>query len=125
MSVLTVAACAVTPQPPPSDAALRKASNVELCQTYARAKSPYAPAWQAAARNELIRRGAVTKQDQADWSKGLVRIGMAEHIAVCSWGPYVDVNSTTGSWGTHRQYVIGQFGPYVYTENGVVTSFQN
>jgi len=124
MSLATVAACAA-PTPPVNQGQISRASNVTLCQTYAQAKSPYAPEWQAAVRNELNKRGAVTKRDKADWDKGLVRVGMAEHIAVCSWGPYLDVNTTTGAWGTDKQYVFGQFGPYVYTRNGKVTAFQN
>lgn len=123
-AIAATAGCAVTP-PPVDQAAIRRADNVKLCQTYSQAKSPYLPDWQKAVRDELSRRGAVSKRDGADWQKGLVRIGMAEHIAVCSWGPYVDVNTTTGSWGVDKQYLFGLFGPYVYTRNGVVTAFQN
>lgn len=122
--VAAIPACAVTP-PPVNQVQISRASNLTLCQTYAQAKSPYAPEWQAAVRAELSKRGAITSRDQADWNKGFVRIGMAEHIAICSWGPYIDVNTTTGSWGTDKQFVIGQFGPYIYTRNGKVTAFQN
>lgn len=125
IGLMAVSACAMPEATPPSEAVMRKASNVELCQAYAISKNPYSAAVQAAVRRELARRGSVSKQDQADWNKGFVRIGMSEHVAVCSWGPYFDVNTTTGAWGVHRQYVMGQFGPYVYTENGRVTSFQN
>lgn len=52
-------------------------------------------------------------------------IGMSEDQLVKSWGRPNDVNSTVGSWGSHEQWVYGDFGPYVYVENGTVTSWQD
>jgi hypothetical protein len=50
-------------------------------------------------------------------------IGMSNLALLASYGSPQDVNISTGSWGTHKQYVYGY--EYVYVENGVVTSWQN
>lgn len=43
-----------------------------------------------------------------------------------SWGEPDDINRTTGSWGTHEQWVYGEYDcDYLYFENGVLTSIQN
>lgn len=120
IGLVAVSACAT-----PDAATMQAATPLQLCQTYAMAKNTYAPDWLNASIDELKRRGSLSKQELSDISRQRMRTGMSEHAAVCSWGPYVDVNTTTGSWGVHRQYVMGQFGPYVYTENGRVTSWQN
>ena len=49
--------------------------------------------------------------------------GMSESALVESWGRPEEINSSVGSWGTHKQYVYGS-GNYVYVENGVITSWQ-
>lgn len=121
VSFATLSSCAVATDPEDySDL-----SDLELCQHYAVTKSRLTKPWTKAAMDELIRRKAVTEAEIADISKEVIRIGMREHAAVCSWGPYKDVNTSVGSWGRHRQYVMGDFGPYVYTENGRVTSWQD
>lgn len=120
LGLLTVAACAT-----PDAATMSSRSDLELCQTYAMGRAGLSPAWMNAAEAELMRRKAITNDERIDAERQRVRIGMKEHVAVCAWGPYVTVNRTTGSWGTDKQYVMGQFGPYVYTRNGVVTAFQN
>jgi hypothetical protein len=59
-------------------------------------------------------------------------IGMSEAALYCSWGAPSqcgDINTSVGSWGTHRQIVYRGCGSYsssryVYTENGYVTSWQ-
>lgn len=52
-------------------------------------------------------------------------MGMSDDQLVKSWGRPSDINRTVGSWGSHEQWVYGNFGPYVYVENGTVTSWQN
>lgn len=54
-----------------------------------------------------------------------VLIGMTECDLYASWGYPQSENRSVGSWGVHIQHVYGDFGPYVYTENGRVTSFQD
>lgn len=60
-----------------------------------------------------------------------VFIGMSEAALMCSWGApnhCGDINTSTGSWGVHRQFVYRDCSyyssNYVYTENGFVTSWQ-
>ena len=56
---------------------------------------------------------------------GTIFIGMSESALIACWGKPRDVNKSVGEWGTHKQYVYGDFGPYVYVENGYVTSWQS
>lgn len=49
--------------------------------------------------------------------------GMSESALVESWGKPKEINSSVGSWGTHKQYVYGG-GDYVYVENGIIESWQ-
>lgn len=68
----------------------------------------------------------------SDWSDdellkvacGSVFVGMTAEQLRASWGNPQAVNSTTFADGTHEQWVYGDFGPYVYVENGIVTSYQ-
>jgi len=53
-----------------------------------------------------------------------IRLGMTECGLNASWGGHPRINVSTGSWGTHKQYVYDN-GSYVYVENGKVTSWQN
>lgn len=57
--------------------------------------------------------------------------------------PWHGINRTVGSWGVHEQWIYGKagirgvfignsyhsipdtYGPYIYFENGIVTSYQN
>jgi hypothetical protein len=54
-----------------------------------------------------------------------VYIGM--NLAMCqlSWGKPQYVNTTTQAWGTHEQWVYGDTGPFLYFENGILTTIQN
>jgi hypothetical protein len=55
--------------------------------------------------------------------KGRVRIGMTEKECELSWGVPNDINTTTGSWGEHKQWVYDD--SYLYFENGKLSSIQN
>lgn len=58
--------------------------------------------------------------------EGKVRIGWSKQMCRESWGEPDDINRTTGSWGTHEQWVYGEYDcDYLYFENGVLTSIQN
>lgn len=57
---------------------------------------------------------------------GWVQRGMTSAQLIASWGRPEDINRTVGSWGVHEQWVYGEYGgPYVYLEDGIVTSWQN
>jgi hypothetical protein len=58
-------------------------------------------------------------------ARGGVRVGMtAKQVLSSNWGRPESVNRTTGSYGTHEQWVYGG-GNYLYFENGILTSIQN
>lgn len=44
-------------------------------------------------------------------------------MCIESWGEPLDINTTTGSYGTHEQWVYGT--SYLYFENGILTTIQN
>lgn len=69
------------------------------------------PAWGAARIKEI--------------QNGQISLGMTEDQVLASWGSPRKVNNSTGRWGSHQQWVYGDFGPYVYLENGRLTSWQN
>lgn len=55
-------------------------------------------------------------------------LGMTVQQVVASFGRLPDdVNSTTGSWGVHDQYIWEEMGgtQYLYFENGILTSWQD
>jgi len=62
----------------------------------------------------------------AAWkARGGVAIGMtASQVRASNWGRPEKVNRSSGSYGTHEQWVYGG-NNYVYFQNGVVTSIQN
>lgn len=53
-----------------------------------------------------------------------VKIGMTSEMCVEAWGKPNDINRTTGSWGTHEQWVYDN-DCYLYFENGILTTIQN
>lgn len=55
--------------------------------------------------------------------EGKVRIGMTKKMCIEAWGNPIDKNSTTGSYGTHEQWVY-RGGSYLYFENGILTTIQ-
>jgi DNA-binding transcriptional MerR regulator len=69
-------------------------------------------------RNACVQRNGLSKA-------GTVKIGMtAADARICGWGNPSDINRTTGSWGTHEQWVYGTRN-YLYFENGILRSIQN
>jgi len=54
-----------------------------------------------------------------------VSIGMSqEQVRNSNWGNPKSVNRTTGSYGTHEQWVYGG-NNYLYFDNGILTTIQN
>lgn len=57
-------------------------------------------------------------------SRGVI-LGMSpEEVRASSWGRPKSVNTTTGAYGTHEQWVYGGQN-YLYFENGRLTTIQN
>ncbi|MDI3503787.1 MAG: hypothetical protein PWP64_723 [Candidatus Cloacimonadota bacterium] len=54
-----------------------------------------------------------------------VFIGMNKDQLLISWGRPRDINRTGTAYSTHEQWCYGDFGPYIYLEDGVVTSWQD
>lgn len=80
------------------------------------------------------------KGERADWEKkmirlygktngnliidGKVKLGFSKKMCEEAWGIPSDINKSTGSWGTHEQWVYGS-GSYLYFENGRLTAIDN
>lgn len=64
----------------------------------------------------------MTAEERADVARQVIYVGMREDLLLCSWG-YADYVNRA-SYG--NQYVYRTMGKssYVYTRNGVVTSWQ-
>jgi hypothetical protein len=59
-------------------------------------------------------------------AKGQIYIGMTKEQVRAAWGRPYRVNTTTGSFGEHEQWVMHEMGrSYVYFENGICTTIQN
>ena len=56
--------------------------------------------------------------------EGKVRIGMTRAMCREAWGSPEDINTMSGSWGVHEQWVYG-LSSYLYFENGILSSIQN
>ncbi|MBE9509118.1 MAG: hypothetical protein IMY86_13860 [Chloroflexi bacterium] len=54
---------------------------------------------------------------------------MSELALLAAWGSPESINRTVGVWGEHRQYVYptgrAYHNKYVYTQDGIVTSYQD
>ena len=74
-------------------------------------------------RKEVVRRrlGVNVKlvKDKA------IQRGMSECSLLASWGHADGSNRTVSAAGVHVQYIYGSFGPYVYTNNGIVAAWQD
>lgn len=54
-----------------------------------------------------------------------ITLRMNECSLVAAWGKAASKNTTVTSRSVSVQHVYGNYGPYVYTVNGVVVSWQN
>tara|TARA_R100000781_G_scaffold110309_2_gene75675 strand:+ start:1506 stop:1802 length:297 start_codon:yes stop_codon:yes gene_type:complete len=61
-----------------------------------------------------------------------IHAGMSAAALVCSWGlptPFGDINRYVGQWGNDAQWVYRKCrhceATYVYTEDGIVTSWSD
>jgi len=82
----------------------------------------------------LNAKGKRLRAKHPDWSvdecdaisKKQIHLGMTTEQVAAAWGRPYHINRTTGSYGTHEQWVMGEMGgSYVYFENGICTTIQN
>lgn len=65
------------------------------------------------------------EEEKAKKKKRGVTIGMTKQEVLDSiWGEPEDINTSTGIWGVHEQWIYGN-GNYLYFENGRLTAIQN
>lgn len=107
-----------------SEEALKDVPSPSLCNTY----SMYG---NDKVKVELKRRGEIAAEDWYLIDNNKIGIGMGELALVCLKGfpgNFGGINTSTGSWGTQKQWVYRPCGGcgahYVYTKNGKVTSWQ-
>ena len=74
---------------------------------------------------EIDSRTDLTEEEREAAKEQKIFIGMSEHALICSLGQPRSSNRTVTVSGTSVQYVYGSFGPYVYTTNGYITSWQD
>jgi hypothetical protein len=77
-----------------------------------------------AAIAELEKRNSFNQNEFASIAARNVRLGISERALFCVLGKPDSANRSVGSWGVHVQYVYGG-RKFFYTENGVVTSWQD
>lgn len=58
--------------------------------------------------------------------RGAAVIGMTEEQVIASLGRPYEINRTVGEWGVHEQWIYSRYyGPYLYFEDGILTSWQD
>lgn len=117
--------CATTPDQ------LASKSDLDVCKTYGVFANGIV--WGETARQyktELERRNILSASEWQTVNSKQIQRGMSLCALYASWGRPSRENNSTGSWGTHTQHVynagLRHVRPtYVYTQNGVVKSWQN
>lgn len=82
----------------------------------------------------LTEKGKKVKAKHTSWKNEVcnaigakkIFIGMNQDQVKAAWGKPYKINSSTGSYGVHEQWVMseGFGGDYLYFQNGVLTSMQ-
>jgi hypothetical protein len=81
----------------------------------------------------LTPKGKIIKAKHPAWKNDVcntvankqVYIGMNAEQAKAAWGKPYKINETTGTYGTHQQWVMHEYGnTYLYFQNGILTSIQ-
>ena len=129
-TALFLSGCATTPWTPQQVASF---SDTQLCAYAATEFREIENTYLVA--NELVRRNLMTPQEITQAKTSVTVIGSSECMLLAKKGNPEDffacgsINTTVGSYGTHKQYVYRDCATkatyYVYVENGVVTGFQN
>lgn len=107
--------------PPPhvfTSADLESASIDRLCKLV-RAKGPAYPM----AINELVRRNTFSANELRLVKLHTIEVGMSLQALICAWGESEDQNRTVTAAGERIQHIYGR--TLVYTENAVVTAYQD
>lgn len=108
---------------------IEKTSEVEKLIT---AKNDIVENMRLTAQKEEQKRSIVEKQrlikkyGKENYDKllsGKIWLGINEEMAIIALGTPIKINNSTGSWGTHSQWVYKNF--YLYFENGKLVSYQN
>jgi len=79
-------------------------------------------------RNLLERNPYISDENKERIKNGVIYLGMDSMMAVLAMGRTPDdINTSTGSWGDHSQWIWENIGGtiYLYFENGVLTSFSD
>lgn len=84
-------------------------------------------------KEAAIKKKRINRIKKYGWSKkveqavlnGKIFIGMTKQQVIESWGKPDDINRTVGRWGVHEQWVYGNYGTYLYFEDGILTSWQD
>jgi hypothetical protein len=98
-------------------AALPTASDNQLCAEVRK------PNGIPEALQEIVRRKTYPAADVSTIATHQIRIGMSEAALFCSWGQADQVNRTVTAAGERKQLIYGR--QFVYTDNGVITAFQD
>ena len=110
---------------PISEVCERYQSNQELKNSHAVIKllssRSYDPRW----AEELERRKFFTDEEMTLIQEQKIKIGIRSELLRCIFGYPNAINRTVSQSGTSEQWVFRSAGWYVYTENGLVTSWQN
>lgn len=72
-------------------------------------------------------RSMITKYGKTNGTliiQGRVKIGFTKQMCKEAWGEPESINTSTGSWGSHEQWVYG-LGTYLYFDNGRLSSIDN
>ena len=96
----------------------------EACSEYNSMQLYYTKASLEPLLQIAIKAGAVRGKHANTIRESKIQIGMNETEVICSWGRPDNINTSTYSFGIHKQYVYG-YGNYAYFENGKLTAIQN
>lgn len=121
VAALTLSACADVPATETDIAAM---SVAQLCREFYIYRNSFYPDRAESFLQAAISQGKFNEAEIRDIRSETIRRGMREDVAACAWGAPLQTNVTAGAWGVHKQLVLGDFGPYVYIENGRVTAWQ-
>lgn len=124
-AIITLSGCAASPD------RISASSDLEVCKSYAVFSGGIGWGNRAAQyKEEILRRNLLTSEEWALAAEKKLRRGMSQCAMYASWGNPDRENRSVGSWGTSVQHIYNaglRYIPatYVYTRNGVVTSWQD
>lgn len=121
--VAVLTGCATIGMPSQPSKPLAQHTEAELCHFYHKNPTP-------ALRSEIDDRLGFSEAQWQVIDANKIRIGMSGAAMICSWGlptPYGDINRYVGQRGNDAQWVYRNCkrceATYVYTDDGIVTSW--